>query len=354
MVEFLTGSTQFAGFLSSPLYLLLFLLVTLPNYSLSALLIREALVAWNKGWASLLSFGIAYGAINEGLMAKTYFTFQPLSPPLGTVTGVGRLFGINWPWVTGITLFHMVVSMSVPIALSSLIFPRMSSQRLFGRKGTTMLLSLLVAQILAWTPFLLVLDPGLRQNLPLLVLPVAIVLTFIYLARRLPAPDPGQRLRGSFGRPRWLAVTAVLFFVVTFAPILRFFAFPFIPIAALYSLVYRIDPTGILATLYPMAPATLAIAFFARNTLSEDQLLAVVGGVMLMPLVSGLAPFDLPAGAPVAALFYIASIAAALIRIRRAKRFVFVEAGGSVPGSIGVPFGHWRFHEQMQPIGCLK
>ena len=315
MVEFLTGSTIFAGFASNPVYLLQFVLVTLPNYALSALLIREAVVAWKKGWATLLSLGIAYGAINEGLMAKTYFTFQPLSPALGTATGVGRLFGVNWPWVTGITLFHMMISISVPVALSFLVFPEAASQRLFSKKGTGVLLGLLVAQITAWTPILLVLDPGLRQNLPLLALPIAIVLVFIYVGRRLPSADPGRTLRGSLGRPIWLAVIAAVFFVLAFVPILRFFAFPFIPVSDLYVWFYQVDATGILATFYPMVFAALAMAFFVRYSLNGRQVLALAIGVLSVPLVSALAPFDLPAGAPIAALVYLAAILAAWRRI---------------------------------------
>jgi hypothetical protein len=317
MVEFLTGSTIFLGFLSNPFSLLLFLIVTAPNYALSAILIREALVAWKKGWASLLSFGIAYGAINEGVMAKTYFNFQTTSPPLGSATGVGRLFGINWPWVTGITLFHMIVSISVPVVLSFFIFSDAASQRLLGRKGTFTALGLLIIQIVLWNIILPILNPTFAQGVPLLVLPVAIVLFFTYLARRLPVPDPGRKLLGLFGRPVPLAVAAVLFFILVFAPILRFFAFPFIPTTSPYDLVYQADPTGILATVYPMILAALAIAFFVRYSLSETQILALLTGAMFIPLVSGFAPFDLPAGAPMAALIYLACIYTAWTRIRK-------------------------------------
>lgn len=317
MVEFLTGSTIFVELGSNLPYLLVFVFVTLPNYALSALLIREALVAWRKGGASLLSFGIAYGAINEGLMAKTYFTFQSTSPSLGSATGVGRLLGINWPWVTGITLFHMIISISVPVALSFLIFPEASSQRLLGRRGTTTALGLLVLQILLWTPILLVLVPGLHQVLYLLALPVAIVLVFTFVARMLPVPDRNRRLLGRVGRPSSLAIATVAFFLITFAPILRFFAFPLIPISVLYQLVYHVDPTGLLATLYPTVLAALAIIFFTRYALSKDQIFAIVAGALFIPLVSALAPFDLSAGAPVAALIYLACLVAARTRIRR-------------------------------------
>jgi hypothetical protein len=318
MVEFLTGSTIFVGLLANPFALLLFIFVTLPNYALSAILIREALVAWNKGGPSLLSFGIAYGAINEGLMAKTYFTFQPVSPALGSATGVGRLFGINWPWVTGITLFHMIVSISVPVVLSFLIFPDTTSQRLLGRRGTITALGLLIFQIVAWTPVLLIINPGLHQVLSLLVLPVAIVLVFTYLARLLPSSDPGRRLTGFFGSPVTLAVAALAFFILTFAPILEFFAFPFIPISTPYDLVYQADPTGVLATFYPMVFAALAIVFFTRYSLTRRQVLAILVGAMFIPLVSGFAPFDLPAGGPIAALVYIACIVAGWNRIHSA------------------------------------
>jgi len=320
MVEFLTGSTTLSALVSNLPDLLVFVFVTVPNYALSALLIREAIIAWKKSWATLLSFGIAYGAVNEGLMAKTYFTFQSLSPALGTASGVGHLFGINWPWVTGITLFHMIVSISVPVALSFLIFPDTASQRLLGRKSTIASLGLLVFQIALWTPILLTLVPGLHQVLPLLVLPIAIVFVFTYVARRLPAPEQGRRLHGSISQPISLAIVSIAFFLVTFAPILRFFAFPVIPIVDLYAEVYRLDATGILATLYPMVLAALAIAFFVRYSLSESQVLGIVAGVLFIPMVSALAPFDLPAGAPIAALIYAACMIAAWIRIHSRDR----------------------------------
>lgn len=42
-------------------------------YGSSALLIRELIVRWGKGWPSLLALGFAYGIVNEGLAAKTFF-----------------------------------------------------------------------------------------------------------------------------------------------------------------------------------------------------------------------------------------------------------------------------------------
>ena len=209
------------------------------------------------------------------------------------------------------------MSISVPVVLSFLIFPDVSSQRLLGRRGTIATLGLLIFQIVVWTPVLIVINPGLHQVLSLLVLPVAIVLVFTYLASRLPATDPSRRLLGFFGRPVVLAVAAVFFFVFTFAPILKFFAFPFLPISTPYDLVYQADSSGILATFYPMVLAALAVAFFVRYSLGKEQLLAVLVGVMFIPLVSGLAPFDLPAGGPIAALIYLACIFAAWNKIRK-------------------------------------
>ena len=63
-----------------------------------------------------------------------------------------------------------------------------------------------------------------------------------------------------------------------------------------------------------MVFAALAMVFFVRYSLSEEQVLAVVAGAMFIPLVSGLAPFDVPAGAPFAALIYVACIVAAWAR----------------------------------------
>jgi hypothetical protein len=320
MVEFLTGSTSFAGIISNPLSLILFVLVTEPIYILPVLLIREAIVAWKKGPASLLSLGIAYGGINEGLAAKTYFTFSALSPVLGS--GQGRWLGVNWPWVTEITLFHMIVSMSVPVALSFLIFPETRSERFFTEKAIRRMLGLLIFLIVSLN-FVeyVVLAPGLRHNLPLLLLPTGIILVFVYLAYRLPPADPKRQLQRLIARPVSLYFVSLLFFEVIFMPVLFFFSIRPIPVGILPAVLYHTaGQSAIVLTLYPALLAALAIWFFARYSLSQVQLLAIIAGVMTQPILSAITLFNLAQGAPVAGLIYLTALLIARKKVNGNKR----------------------------------
>ncbi len=318
-VEFLTGSTQFGAVVTVPSAAFTFFVLTWPSYAFPVLLIREAIVAWDKWIASLLALGIAYGALNEGLLAKTYFVITPTSPPLGG--GVGHWIGVNWPWVTGITLFHMVVSISVPVVLSFLIFPETRERRFLSDRTVRVFFALILAEVLGILTLQSLFSPAARSILPLILLPTAIVVLGVYLARRLPRPDPGRVLTGRIARPSVLVLGAVAFFVVVFVPILWAFPLPFIPITLLYDGFFRLgNISAAIAVVYPLAFVALAMRFFSRYSLSDRQTLALVTGAMLIPLTTALAVHDIPSGDWAAAAIYIAAIVVALRRIRARER----------------------------------
>ena len=200
-VEFLTGSTSFGAAVTVPSAAFTFFLLTWPSYAFPVLLIREAVVAWDKWVASLLALGISYGALNEGLLAKTYFAVTPTSPVLGG--GAGVWLGINWPWVTEITLFHMIVSISVPVVLSFLIFPETRRVRFLSDRTVRWFVGLVLFEVLGILTLQSLFSATFRDLLPLLLLPVGIVALGIYLARRLPAPiRPGPFADDSLARSR--------------------------------------------------------------------------------------------------------------------------------------------------------
>ncbi len=314
-VEFLTGSSSVIASLTIPSAAFTFFLLTWPSYALPVLLIREALVTWNKWLASLLALGISYGALNEGLLAKTYFVVTPTSPSLGG--GVGHWLGVNWPWVTGITLFHMVVSISVPVVLSFLIFPQTRTKRLLSDRAIRWFVALILVEVLGILAIESWFSPVVRALLPVILIPTAILAAGILLARRLPLPDPARILRGRFARANYLVLAAALFFVATFVPILSFFPLPFVPDGSLSALFFRMGSiAGVIGTIYPLGFAYLAIRFFSRCTLSDRQLLALVTGSMLVPLINALAVHDFLQGDWAAALAYIGAIVVALRRIR--------------------------------------
>jgi hypothetical protein len=314
-VEFLTGSTSLGASLTVPSAAFGFFVLTWPSYAFPVLLIREAVVAWNKWIASLLALGISYGALNEGLLAKTYFAVNPNSPVLGG--GAGVWIGVNWPWVTEITLFHMIVSISVPVVLSFLIFPETREVRFLSDRTVRWFLGLVLLEVLGILAVESFFSATFRALLPLLLIPTGIVLLGIYLARRLPKPSPARRLQGRFARPFPLILASLGFFLATFIPVLAFFPVPFVPDWVPGMLLWKLGPPGaILATVYPIGFAYLAIRFFSRYALTEVQTLAILTGAMLIPLTTAIALHDFPQGDVFAAGVYIVCIAVAARRIR--------------------------------------
>ena len=314
-VEFLTGSTSLGAALTVPSAAFTFFLLTWPSYALPVLLIREAVVAWNKWIASLLALGISFGAINEGLLAKTYFAVNPNSPVLGG--GAGVWIGVNWPWVTENTLFHMIVSISVPVVLSFLIFPETRQIRFLSERTIRWFLGLILFEVLAIMTIQSLFSLTFRALLPLMLIPTGIVLVGIYLARWLPKPDPLRILRGRFARPFPLILASLGFFLITFVPVLAYFPVPFVPDWLPGMLLWKLGwPAAVLAILYPLVLAYLAIRFFSRYALTELQTLSIVTGVMLIPLTTAIALHDIPQGDWIAAGVYIACIVVAARRIR--------------------------------------
>ena len=95
-------------------------LVDLLIYGPGALLIRELARRCQRGWASILLLGVAYGFIEEGLALQSLF-----DPHYGTVALWGaRIFGVKWVYTSVvITWIHPVWSVAIPIALTELLFP---------------------------------------------------------------------------------------------------------------------------------------------------------------------------------------------------------------------------------------
>ncbi len=66
--ELFSGSTPLNEYINPLSILMLGML-----YGSGAVLIRELLVHWKKGWLSLLLLGLAYGIYEEGLMVRSFF-----------------------------------------------------------------------------------------------------------------------------------------------------------------------------------------------------------------------------------------------------------------------------------------
>lgn len=144
--EFLTGSTPITRLVLDPLGFLVSVGFLLALYGAGALLIREAAVRLRKGWASILSWGVAYGILEEGVAVHTFF--QTHGPPVGLLGSYGHYLGVNWVWAVGLAAFHSLFSIALPILLTELWFPEVRGLPLLRPRGIAVALVAYVADVL--------------------------------------------------------------------------------------------------------------------------------------------------------------------------------------------------------------
>ncbi len=126
--EMLSGSTPPLLFFN-PVAFLLFI----SFYGCAAVLARELIVKWDKSRASLLFVGAAYGVWEEGIAVKSFF--DPNWVDLGILGSFGRWMGVNWVWAFDLTVYHAVISITIPVVLVELLFPSIRGEELLGKKG---------------------------------------------------------------------------------------------------------------------------------------------------------------------------------------------------------------------------
>lgn len=143
--EYLSGSSSLALLVENPVVFAIFLGFNAGMYLPGALLIREAMVRWKKGWASVLLLGAAYGILEEGVGLSTFFYSK--AGPVGTLGYYGHWLGVNWVWLFGILIVHMLMSISIPILLLGLSFPELRGQRLLSDRATRAAVIILGADI---------------------------------------------------------------------------------------------------------------------------------------------------------------------------------------------------------------
>ncbi len=204
--ELLTGSTPITDLvIDPPLFAIMFLGIV-GLYGTGALLIREFAVYFGNGWASILLLGAAYGIAEEGLAVHTFFEPAGLSP-VGVLGSYGHAFGVNWLWALGLTAFHAVYSIALPILLVQLWFPEVKSSRWLDRSAVAIVAAVYVG-VVALFAFVV----GHGPTAALLALFLAIEAALIALALAVPADAltvrPGPRRVGGLG----LAIGGAIFF----------------------------------------------------------------------------------------------------------------------------------------------
>lgn len=201
--ELLTSSTPLGALTINPGGFLVNLLLDIGLYTMGALLIREVSIVWGRGWPSILLLGAAYGIAEEGLAVHTFF--QSGGAPVGVLGTYGHYLGVNWVWAVGLTLFHAVYSIALPIFLLHSLFPRLEGRRLLGRAGLG-----LVALLYFATVLLLSRLPN-APSLALVFLFVGLAGLFVAMARFAPAALLSFR-EGPSDWPGWaIALASAIF-----------------------------------------------------------------------------------------------------------------------------------------------
>lgn len=202
--EYLSGSSSWAVLVANPIIFALFVLLNVGLYTTGIILIREAVLRWHKGWASVFILGIAYGILEEGLALQTLF--NPNAQPVKELGVYGHWMGVSWVWTTGLLLFHTTISVGLPLLLFGLAFPNLKGKSLLSpsrQKWCIMLLTLdclvLYGIVRYW--------PGW----PIMIGSLLAILVLALLAKHVPSKfaSPNFSLPK---RPRRLLLTGLLFF----------------------------------------------------------------------------------------------------------------------------------------------
>ncbi|MGP8158095.1 MAG: hypothetical protein ACLPWO_00555 [Thermoplasmata archaeon] len=191
--ELLTGSTSVTWVITNPLRFAAGFPLDIALYGCGALLIREFAVIYQKGWASILLLGAAYGIAEEGFEVHTFFA--PPAQTVGPLGVYGHLFGVNWLWALALTVFHATYSIALPILLTQLWFPAVKNIRWFDRGATRLVAGIFVAEVVSFG-FIV----GNGPSPAALAFFVAVVALLVALAVRAPryllAVRPGPRKVG--------------------------------------------------------------------------------------------------------------------------------------------------------------
>lgn len=188
--EVLSGSTPILDFVKPPAFVL-----EIGLYGLGALLVRELVRSRGLGWTNVLLLGAAYGVLEEGLVVTSWI--NPYWPDAVSLGDRGRALDVSWIWASGLTVYHAIVSIAIPIVLADALFPSSAREpwlSLWGQRVVSLLLALVSLVELALIGFALFRDKGYAPPAGgyLLALGIAATLVVLGLRRWRPSAAPAR------------------------------------------------------------------------------------------------------------------------------------------------------------------
>ena len=282
--------------LNTPILKLLFdpgSLIFIPAlYGSGALLVREIARRRGLGWDNILVLGAAYGVLEEGIDVQSWY--NPHWAGIGALGTYGRLWETNWVWALGLTIFHPVFSIGIPIVLAERSFPRVAAHPWLGRRGFAAFAILLgFTSLLGFlgNGFALYRKVGYTHPPPQILFAIALMLLlFIVGSRwRIPVPPPSVR-----AAPRLWTIRLTGFGLA----LAYFIAFYGVAAAQPYALI------ALAAVLLVVALAWWRVrAWSARVGWDARHVLALASGALALGFV--FSPLAVATGLPVVALIFV-------------------------------------------------
>jgi hypothetical protein len=218
------------------------LLVNMLYYGTGAILIREIVRRRGLHWSWIPVLAFAYGLIEEGLALHSLF--NPNFPGIGSLGFYGRALGVDWVWSSFVLGLHTVWSISVPILLVELLFPKYRQERWLGNIGFAIdcivfVLGMSLITFIYATRVTPDFKPSPIAMIVTAILALAILLTVLFVPVRAANMQPEGNLRDA--PSAWLVgiVASVLAGIFLFA---HEFYSPAIPavLAVLFNIVVAV------------------------------------------------------------------------------------------------------------------
>jgi hypothetical protein len=127
---------------------------------------------------------------------------------LGILGVFGRWLGVNWVWAVELTLYHSIISITIPVMLVELIYPDRAGESWLSAKWFRIVSGLLMADVIIGL-FLFATLSGFWPPFPQYALMVIATVTFVYLAKRLPS-DYARRGTAPLRKPRYYLVLTII------------------------------------------------------------------------------------------------------------------------------------------------
>jgi hypothetical protein len=261
-------------------------------YGSGAILVREIARRRGLGWGNILLLGAAYGVLEEGIDVQSWFNAHWTG--IGTLGSYGRLWETNWVWALGLTVFHAVFSISIPIVLAERAFPAIATRPWLGRRGVVAFAALLTFTCLfgfVGNGFFLFRSVGYTHPPLQILFAVALMLAFFTLGLRWhpSAPRPSQRLAPRLWTVRLTAFGLALAYFIAFYGVAAAQPFALVAMAAVLGVVgfawWRVR------------------SWSARGGWDDRQVLALATGALGLGFV--ISPLAIATFLPVVALVFL-------------------------------------------------